>query len=611
MGLFKKIFLIAVFLSGISLWGATVPWKEQSTFQFAKGITVRELLQAFFALQEINARIDDKVEGIVNATFDEVSPEAFLDQIVKAYALTWFFDGNVMYINPASQVESQIIRVSSYATNQLLESVYSLGMVSPMSSIRILDGGNVVFVSGPPQYVKMVTTIANQLKDKPSIVSREQAEAIKQKLPKIKIFPLKYACAYDVSFTSHGQAMTIPGIANVLRGLMLPSAMGEPDVISGISSKPIPTLSVSPQSDKLPKMNAMHPALSKAAKDGEPDDTALNAPREQPKPVADAQVMQSLIQADLRLNAVVVRDLEEKMPQYEELIKVLDVPTKIIEISAMIVDINSDVNLGIGNGFFGMNTTNGKPHSWSMTPGASTGAGALSTGFNLTGTTVINGWKFLSQIQALQTDGDAQILSRPSIITLDNLEAVITRDQTFYVELLSERTSDLVNVTVSLMLKVTPRIIEEEKGVHKINLFVTIEDGSVDNGSLAVGGVPGTIVSSVNTQAVVMENQSLLIGGFYLQSKSDSNTGVPILKDIPIIGYAFRNRAKSKKLSERMYLITPRIIDLKHEVDVNVNGCFDEPVDGIAVAQREGKPAPCASACSVKKFTRGRRACRS
>lgn len=614
MTLFKKTFLILIFLGGSYLWGATIPWKEHSTFQFAKGISVKELLQAFFALQGINLVIDEKVQGVVNATFDEVAPEAFLEQITKAYGLIWFYDGNVVYINPVDQVQSQIIEVSPYATDQLLQTIDFLGIVSPMSSIRILDNGSVVFVSGPPRFVALITTIADRLKGKPAILSEEKKAAIKAQLPKIRIFPLKYACSYDVSFTSHGQAITIPGIANVLRGLMLPSATGVPDVINGLSIKPIPVMSISPQSDKMEKMNAMHPGLSKAAKLGEPDNTSLNDLREQPKPPPEVQVMQSLIQPDVRLNAVIVRDLEEKMSQYEELINILDVPTEIIEISAAIIDIDSNVNLGLGNAFFGMSQTNNKPSSWAMTPGSATdgvpaAATGLASGFNITGTTVINGWKFLSQIQALQTDGNAQILSRPSVLTLNNLEAVITRDSTFYVELLSERTSDLVNVTVSTMLKVTPRIIDEENGVHKINLFVTVEDGSVDQ-TLAVGGVPGTIKSSINTQAVVLENQSLLIGGFYLQSKNDSDAGIPILKDIPLIGYAFKNQAKSKKLTERMYLITPRIIDLKTEISPNVDGCFDEPVDGIAVAQREGKPAPCASAGEVIKYTRTKRGCR-
>ena len=78
----------------------------------------------------------------------------------------------------------------------------------------------------------------------------------------------------------------------------------------------------------------------------------------------------------------------------------------------------------------------------------------------------------------------------------------------------------------------------------------------------------------INTQAMVEVGQSLLIGGYYYEQKSEGDSGVPILKDIPILGHLFKSSSTSGRQMERLILITPRIVTAEGE---NVPSRVNQP----------------------------------
>lgn len=561
-------FLMMLFFAGLTLQGAGVPWKQKKTFQFGKDIEVQELLKSFASLQGINLKVSEGVSGTVNGSFEDISPEEFLNRIAEAYNLSWFYDGNILWVNAAGESVTELLEIHNLATDNFLNAFEQLGIVAPSSSIRILNDGAIVLISGPPKFVEMARDMAGKLTKETEI---KQKTVLNK--PIVKIFPLKYAWAYDVSFNTEGNSITVPGVATTLRGLMDTGGGSLPSVITGQNVQ-----DKSPLERKLQKMRG---ALSRTEKQGDKNNEAgstANDPNDfdEEGSLAYGGIGQTLIQPDIRLNAIIIRDLAENMPFYEEIISTLDVPTTIIEISAAIVDINSTFSRAIANGF--INYNKGSTNITSVPAG--TNIQQLAEGFNIQATAVVNGISFLAQVQALQEDGNAEILARPSVITLNNIEANISRSETFYVQLLAERTADLVNVTVGTTMKVTPRLIQEDDGTNRIKLLLTIEDGTID--AATGGAIPRTSNNTITTQAIVNENQSLLIGGYYRQSNNYTDRGIPILKDIPLLGRLFKSSSKSNEMIERMFLITPRIIDLNHERSPDVKACFDQPYEGIA-----------------------------
>lgn len=121
-----------------------------------------------------------------------------------------------------------------------------------------------------------------------------------------------------------------------------------------------------------------------------------------------------------------------------------------------------------------------------------------------------------------------------------------------------ERDVDLFPVSYGIILKVTPHVIREGDE-NRIKLVVNVEDGSASTEE-KVDNIPVVQKSSIHTQAVVKEEESLLIGGYYHESEFRTVGGIPCLMHVPFAGYLFKEDRKVSKRAERMFLITPRII---------------------------------------------------
>ena len=290
-----------------------------------------------------------------------------------------------------------------------------------------------------------------------------------------------------------------------------------------------------------------------------------------------------VIQADPRQNAVIVRDREEKMPYYEKIIGLLDVPVGLVEIRATIMDIDQSniQDLGIEWQF---NTTS--PDNQSITKGGLNSKEGFSEedglpmplGAGLNIATIVGDARnfFLSRVNALQRKGHAKILSRPSVLTLNNVEAQLEHSKTFYVRVAGTEEVDLFDVTAGVILRVTPHIIQEEKS-SRVKLAIQIEDGNFSQGDETVDNIPVVQNSIINTQAVVGEKESLLIGGYMKDEKSSIQHQVPCLGDVPFLGWLFKTKSSTDSNTERLFLITPTIVPYGSENELGQKHEFSLP----------------------------------
>lgn len=573
MGTSKKILLLILSITICPMLLAdNLPWKQKSSFQFAKEISLSELIRGYFALQSITVVIDKDIQGTVNGKFQDLSPEEFLNRLARANGLIWCYVANVVYVYPAQKVESKFLEINSLASKKLLGTISGLGMVAPTSSIRLIEPSNIAFVSGPPKYVEIVTDIADRLS--------KTLETGYSEVPQVRIFPLQHAWAYDTTFTTQEKQVTLPGLATILRGLMQTGVNVSPEmVVSGAVTTN--RIQVANKIETFTQQNGLVKEHNKEViKENDFNPAILP-----PVPPLDS-LSPTLIQPDIRLNAIIVRDVEKKMPQYEAIIKALDVAVFLIEISVAIVDIDSNFSSAIGNVLFKATNRRDPTNKFiQITPAQNTTTLVNQLTSNIQTGAVWDGWNIISNIEALASEGYANIVARPSVLTLNNIEAEIARTETFYVELQGKDSSDLASVTVGTDLKVTPRVIVEEDGSRKIKLLVNLHDGAVDTASTQTTTLPRTTDNVIYTQAVILEGQSLFIGGYYRQEKGASESGIPLLKDIPILGYIFKVRSKSNTIVERMYLITPRVINLDFERAPNITDMICDntpPPMGIA-----------------------------
>ena len=171
---------------------------------------------------------------------------------------------------------------------------------------------------------------------------------------------------------------------------------------------------------------------------------------------------------------------------------------------------------------------------------------------------VVDPGRFLARIRALIADQNAKVLARPNIVTQDNIPAFIDLSETQYLRVTGERVAQIVPVTAGSLLQVTPRLVRKDSG-EEIFLRVDIQDGSLTQAGEGSPTVRNTVLS---TQAVVNVEKALLIGGYNRDSENSNNYKVPLLGDLPFIGKAFSYTEKQKQTMVRLFLITPRVIEL-------------------------------------------------
>ncbi len=263
--------------------------------------------------------------------------------------------------------------------------------------------------------------------------------------------------------------------------------------------------------------------------------------------------------------------------EIEKVIAKLDVPQKQILIEARIIEISSSFSKSLGFQWGirwsppGSRTnivgSQGGTISGGSTPlavnlpagtGRAGGTSAITVGYlNASGTFALD-----LRISALQQTGKGKIISNPRIVTLDNQKATIIQGESIpYGErTITGGTTEISTKfkDVAITLDVTPRVIDE----NMMNLYVSFTKEDLVQ-FVNIGGIlaPLTVKLSSNTEATVKPGETLVLGGIYKKVDRMSNSKVPGLGDIPLVGELFTSRGRDEDIYEVMIFITPRIIE--------------------------------------------------
>ncbi|HVJ68599.1 MAG TPA: type III secretion system outer membrane ring subunit SctC, partial [Caulifigura sp.] len=534
-----------------------IPWNPGQLSHVAKSEPIGDLLREFASDQAIPIVISDKVTGTISGQFGPAPPRQFLDEITQRNGLIWAYDGTTIYVYRSDEIKSEILPVRGVPLQEIVDTLRQLGIWSSQYPIRILGERRLMYVTGPPRYIQVVSELATKI----------QQQAAKQASVEIvmEVFPLQYAWADDQSFTMGGNQVIVPGVATILRALINGGATGGG---GGTSVQQIPRNLPSLRGSGLigPYNDAVYEA-TQSARSAELAATKAEArtsmmQQQQKAAAADtpegdlAMSVPTIIQADPRINAVLIRDIKERMPEYKKIIQQLDNPTGLVQIEASIIDVDADAGFEwIPDATFNWLKTDPSldmtastyPIGSVPTPNVSVRIGSEGL-FNL-----------LTRFRVLETEGQAKLVSRPTVLTINNVEATLNSQEELFVKVNGFQTSDLFNVTVGTVLRIIPHIIDEGE-FRRIKLIVTVEDGrrTEDN----VDTVPIISRNSINTQAVLNEGESLLIGGLIREEVTKAERRIPFIGRVPGVKYLFASNEQAKKRFERIVLITPKVIDL-------------------------------------------------
>ena len=277
-----------------------------------------------------------------------------------------------------------------------------------------------------------------------------------------------------------------------------------------------------------------------------------------------------MVKADTDSGQLIIHGIPSDIVQARKLIQGLDQPTYQILIEATIVQANTEVarQLGVQWGVFdgsnsGELTTGITPNAGGFNSNFPAGFDPIGTGFSY-GASLVRGSQTLqAQLSALQKDGRLNIVSRPSITTLDQLTAIIeSGEERPFASASGGGIAAVSRVEFKkavLRLEVTPHVID--KNWVKLNLDTTKDDFD-DTRAVIIDGnaqVP-VITRSAITSLYLANGQTTVIGGLSSESKSLQEEGIPFLKNIPGLGGMFRNQAGRKTFSDTLIFITPHIL---------------------------------------------------
>ena len=172
-----------------------------------------------------------------------------------------------------------------------------------------------------------------------------------------------------------------------------------------------------------------------------------------------------------------------------------------------------------------------------------------------------------TSLTALRTKGKARNISRTSILTTDNIAAEITDMQSYHARVVGTEVASLEEVTAGTKLSIKPRIMSSltTNGTLRLWLAMSLQDGGFE--SVSVDAMPMTRQSTLQTQASVPDNESLLLAGYFRDVRENVGWGIPWLRDIPWIGWLFGGLSVQKETVQRLFIITPHVFTVGPAAD--------------------------------------------
>ena len=295
---------------------------------------------------------------------------------------------------------------------------------------------------------------------------------------------------------------------------------------------------------------------------------------------ADEELISSrgFVSSDARTNTISVRETSEKLDEIRRLVSTWDVPVRQVSIEARIVRAQTNVaeNLGVrwggaaydvsGDNVFsvggsqnaveearqaagGTNNTITFPDALAVDLGV-TGQGASSFAIGL------GSDDFLVDLElsALESDGQAEVVSQPRVVTADRQTAKIKSGEEIpYQEASSSGATSVSFKEAALALEVTPQITPDDKII--MDLVV-----NQDSRGEVTAGIPAINTNEVTTQVLVGNGETVVLGGIFQSEVTTTTTKTPFLGDIPYLGRLFKRTEHVDERSELLIFITPKII---------------------------------------------------
>ena len=586
--------LVLIFSSGRALAqesGTKNP--EQFVSIDFNNVDINVFIKFMSELTMTNFVVDQRVKGKVTI----ISPskislkEAYkvFESVLEVHGYTTVQSGEVVKIIPSpdarsKSIETKLREESTTPTDQVVTQLIPLTYADPVAIKRLFTpmvSKSIVILAYSPTNTLIITDVYSNIKRLLRILKEIDITGIGQE---ISVIPLEYSDAAKlVNLLNTVFKPTRKKGKGVEQKAITMVADERTNIIVLLASE-IDTLRIKRLIAMVDKeaprgKGKIHVYYCKNATAEELAKVLQNLPTEKagaPKGKAAPVVAGAVrISADKATNSLIIMADKEDYLVLEEVIKKLDIPRSMVYIEALIMEVDMEKSLDIGVDWsaFGKTKVDGKDAVFGggFRRGLEVGPdellqGGLTLGLitepiTIAGFTVNN---ISAIINAVKTDDDFRILSTPQVLTTDNEEARITVGENRPFQ--TRSTTDVSGGTfesfeyrdVGKILKITPHVTEGRLVRMQINLEVTAIDKTAT--ALTSTTLPVTLKRTVDTTVIVRDNQTIVIGGLIDDTTTSSETKVPILGDIPILGWLFKDTSESTIKTNLYIFLTPRVI---------------------------------------------------
>ncbi|MFH1081092.1 MAG: type II secretion system secretin GspD [Pseudomonadota bacterium] len=579
-----------------------VPPRDQRyvTIDF-NNVDIQVFIKFISELTGRNFVIDDKVRAKVTV----ISPRKIavddvyrvFESVLDVYGFTTVQSGDVIKIIPSQQareksLETRLHHEKGTTDDKYVTQIVSLDHANPDEMKRVLDpliSKTSVILSYPPTGMLVITDVLSNIKRLQDIIEALDVEGVGEQ---ISYIPLKYASATEAT-----KSLNI--IFQQRKGTFAPIKIVADDrtnalVIAATENDTIRVRELVNLMDKeIPKGTGLirvYYLQNARAEDTAKVLTSLQQHTKTPdgKTVTLSKSVQ--IVADKATNSLIITAETADYLIIEDVVKKLDISRSMVYLEALIMEVNTAKNFKFGVEWQGANPVSydgktgsyiggvsGDKGSYSIAQGLLAGKG-LPSGLSFgvvgqminvatVGGTVISFPNLAAFVQAYQSDSDIRILSTPQLLTLDNEEAEITVGKNVpYVTRQDTTVGSTTNYSnyeykdVGVTLKVTPQINKEGFVRLKLDQSVTkiVTQTAESQGTSILA--PTTLKRTAKTTVTVRSGDTVVIGGM-IEDNSDVGTyKVPLLGDIPLLGWLFKSRSSSSERNNLFVFITPHII---------------------------------------------------
>jgi type IV pilus assembly protein PilQ len=280
------------------------------------------------------------------------------------------------------------------------------------------------------------------------------------------------------------------------------------------------------------------------------------------------------VSVDVRTNTLIIKDTAKSIETVRRMVETLDVPVKQVRIESRMVTVSDNVSddLGIRWGFSdqqGSDAISGKLSSADQLSGGVIPAFTDRLNVNLPVTNpagsigvhlakLADGTLIDLELSALEQENKGEIIATPSITTANQKKARIEQGTEIpYVEAASSGATSVSFKKAVLSLEVTPQITPDNKII--LDLIIT-QDTRGDNVQTPNGPAVAINTQQIETQVLVENGQTIVLGGIYQQEITSAVTKVPLLGDVPYLGALFRNTRHINEKRELLIFVTPKIM---------------------------------------------------